>query len=123
MSLFEDLFKMEGATGPAVLVGALLIAPAVLRPAGRAFRPVAKEAIKAWISAYDEARADRGKGKEPPEAAAQGRKLVLKMLSEAARSIPELTPDEDGLLSVSAEEVEEVLNLLEAAGVEFIILG
>lgn len=122
MSLFGDLFEMEG-TGPALLVGALLIVPTVLRPAGRAFRPLVKEVVKTWISASDEARAHRGKGKERLGSRDQSKKLVLKVLSEAAGDILRLMPDEDGLLRVPTDQVEEILGLLEAAGVEFAILG
>ncbi|WP_363347123.1 DUF5132 domain-containing protein [Methylocystis echinoides] len=53
MALFEDLFKMEGAAGPAALgLGAVLLGPTLLR----ILRPVAKELIKTGIVIYDEAR-------------------------------------------------------------------
>jgi hypothetical protein len=48
---------------------------------------------------------------------------LLKLLSEAARSIPQSLPDEDGLLSVSMAEAEAVLKLLEEEGVDFAIVG
>ena len=54
MALFEDVLKGGGATGIAVGVGAVLLAPVVLPAVGQVLRPVVKGVIKTGISAYRE---------------------------------------------------------------------
>jgi hypothetical protein len=60
MALIEDLFKGSTATGIAVGVGALLLAPTVLPAVGRVLRPAVKAAIKGGLVVYRETIADIG---------------------------------------------------------------
>lgn len=53
--MFETL-RNSGWTGVALLIGAAVVAPAVLPSAGRAARPAAKSALKASLLAYERAR-------------------------------------------------------------------
>lgn len=56
-------------------------------------------------------------------AISKGNTLVLQLVSQAARSIPELTPDKDGVLIVPVAEAEAALSLLEEAQVSIMTLG
>jgi hypothetical protein len=58
----------------------------------------------------------------PPDAYifAQGHShLVVQMVSQAARSIPQLRPDADGLLIVPMDRADEVFALFDEAGARF----
>jgi Protein of unknown function (DUF5132) len=59
MSLIEDMFKGNMATGLAV-AGAVVLAPTLLPAVGRILRPVAKTAIKGGLVLYRETLAGVG---------------------------------------------------------------
>ena len=60
MALVEDLFKGSTATGIAVGIGALLLAPTLIPAAGRVLRPAVKAAIKGGMVIYRETIAEIG---------------------------------------------------------------
>jgi hypothetical protein len=53
----------------------------------------------------------------------QGEAFVLQLVSQAARSIPQLTPDSDGLVRVPIDQAEEVFAIFDEAGVDLRVLG
>ncbi len=60
MALLEDMMKGSTATGVAVGLGALLLAPTLLPAIGRVLRPAAKAVIKGGIVVYRETVAEFG---------------------------------------------------------------
>ncbi len=60
MALLEDMFKGSTATGLAVGIGALFLAPTVLPVIGRVLRPAAKAALKSGMVFYRETIAELG---------------------------------------------------------------
>jgi hypothetical protein len=52
----------------------------------------------------------------------QSQTLVLQLVSEAARKVPGLTPDANGLLCVPMSEAEAVLSRIEEVGVSIRVL-
>lgn len=64
MAAFENLFEglgLEGAAGPVIGIGALLLAPTLLPAVGRIMRPVAVGALRTGMAVYREASAATGK--------------------------------------------------------------
>jgi hypothetical protein len=60
MAFFEDLFKGSGATGLAVGLGAVMLAPSVVPALGRVLRPAAKAVIKGGMVLYRDTIAEIG---------------------------------------------------------------
>jgi hypothetical protein len=58
MALFENVFEglgLEGAAGPIIGIGALLLAPTLLPAIGRIARPLAVGALRTGMAVYREA--------------------------------------------------------------------
>jgi hypothetical protein len=60
MALIEDIFKGNLATGLAIGVGAVILAPTVLQTIGGVLRPAAKAAIKGGVVFYRETLSELG---------------------------------------------------------------
>jgi hypothetical protein len=60
MALIEDMFKGNLATGLAVGIAAILLAPTVIQTVGRAMRPAAKAVIKGTMIFYQETASEFG---------------------------------------------------------------
>ena len=58
MALLEDMFKGNLATGLAIGLGTMVLAPTVMPAIGRVLRPAAKAAIKGGMIVYRETVAD-----------------------------------------------------------------
>jgi hypothetical protein len=60
MALIEDMFKGNFATGLAIGVGALLLAPTAVQTMGSLLRPAAKATIKGGMVFYRETLSEIG---------------------------------------------------------------